>query len=236
MKTSRKSVAEQGFTIVELMIALSIFSVILIVSTVVLIQIGALYSKGVNSADLQNATRTVVADISGQLQFSGRAPQGCTDIVKTCYANTRNNFDAANTPVYSYCIGRTRYSYVLNRALGTDPSYNPAQATQHVLWRDTLTDDSCPVLDIINSNNLSAAPSKGDGYEMLGAHMSLTKFWVKQVSGSSGIYRAEVWTAFGDNDLLNKDLSTGKANCIGSVGSQFCATSQISTQLTGRIY
>lgn len=233
----------QGFTIVELMIALSVLSVILVTVTIILTQIGALYSKGVNAANLQNANRTVVADISAQLQFSGKVPNGCTPLPTTCYAdkdNFLNSQDGSNVTVYTYCIGNTRYSYVLGRELGTDSSTSPQQITQHVLWRDTLDKDAttCPVPDIVNSVNLDDAPSKGDGYEMLGNHMRLTSFNIQQTAASSGIYNVDVWMAYGDSDLVRPDTAgpPGRSICLGGVGTQFCSISAITTQLTGRVY
>jgi prepilin-type N-terminal cleavage/methylation domain-containing protein len=244
MRRIRHTIKEEGFTIVELMIALSVLSVILVTVTLILLQIGVLYSKGVNAADLQNATRTVVADISGQLQFSGKVPLGCTVTSVTCYANTHdylNGVDNTTETVYTYCISNTRYSYVLNRELGTDSSTTPTnQVTAHVLWRDTLTTDAstCPVPDIVNGSHLNDAPSKGDGYEMVGNHMRLTRFKIAQTTSSSGIYNVDVWTAFGDNDLVKPDPAgpAGRSICASGAGTQFCSVSAITTQLTGRVY
>jgi prepilin-type N-terminal cleavage/methylation domain-containing protein len=240
-----ESPGQQGFTIVELMIALSILSVLLIVSTVALIQIGRLYSKGVNAANLQSANRAVISDVSGQLQFSGKVPPNCTQSPggTACYtdippdpslADITNTADGTSERAYSYCIGNTRYTFVLNRELGTDPSNG--QITRHVLWRDTLTDtSSCPVADIVNGTHLSDPPSRGDGYEMLGNHMRLTRFNVRQTAADNGIYNADIWMAFGDSDLV-QTAADGSSTCRGIAGTQFCAVSSISTQLTGRIY
>lgn len=251
MRMARKSINEAGFTIVELMVALSILSVVLLTTTIILIQIGALYSKGVNAANLQNSTRSVVSDIAGQLQFSGKMPHGCTLNVPppdlagtTCYAN-KEVFHAGgiDATVYSYCIGDTRYNYVLNHELGTDSSTGPpANFTARVLWRDTLDTDAstCPVADIVNGTNLDDPPSRGDGYEMLGNHMRLTRFRIQETATASGIYNVDVWTAFGDNDLVRPDpdpaAPPGRSICDGGQGTQFCATANISTQLTGRVY
>ncbi len=234
--------SEKGFTIVELMIALSVLSVILITTTLVLIQIGSLYTKGVNAADLQNVNRNVVADLTGQLQFSGTAPVGCTPIANnvTCYAQTvasvHNNVDGTTETTYSYCIGKTRYSYVLNRELGTNTATTPTQNTQHVLWRDTLTDtSSCPVADVVNGTHLDDAPSSGDGYEMMGSHMRLTRFNIQPVAGSNGVYDIQAWMAYGDSDLV-QTAADGASTCVTGTGTQFCSISSISTQVTGRVY
>lgn len=240
---TKKRTPNDGFTLIELMIALSVLSVLLVTVTVILIQIGALYSKGVNAANLQNADRTVVADLSSQLQFSGKAPVGCTAIVSppTCYADSLSDtgpVDGGGTwsaNVYSYCIGSTRYSYVIGHELGTDSSNN--QITRHVLWRDTLapTASSCPPLKILSQATPTDLLSQGDGYEVLGNHMQLTRFNVQQTSASSNIYSIDVWMAFGDADLV-QTAANGLASCKGGSGTQFCATSNISTQVTGRVF
>jgi prepilin-type N-terminal cleavage/methylation domain-containing protein len=251
MRKAGQFIREGGFTIVELMIALSILSVLLITTTIVLIQIGALYSKGVNAANLQNTTRTVVADLSAQLQFSEKVPNGCTPITTTCYAQTHpypNAADGTTETVYSYCIGNTRYSYTLDRELGGDSHTTPQQVTPHVLWRDTVATDAstCPTMDITQADpesgicfdedgSTGCLTQPGSGYEMLGNHMRLLRFNTQQTSGTNGIYGVEVWTAFGDKDLIGAD-GAGRPICNGGVGTQFCSTATITTQLTGRVY
>lgn len=222
---SNFSQATQGFTIVELMVALSILSTILVMSTVILIQIGALYSKGVNSANLQNATRGVVADVSASLQYT--ADSLVIGIPNTTYFPATAVTPAASVNVY--CIGTTRYSYVLGRELGTDQGTSPSTMTQHVLWRDTMKDPSDPCTPLpLNTASPTDSSSTG-GYEMLGDHMRLTNFII--TSTASRVYSVSVNTAFGDSDLLN----SSQTNCRGVTGDQFCATSQITTVVTQRV-
>ena len=238
-----------GFTIVELMIALSILSTILVICTVVMIQIGVLYSKGVNAANLQNITRTVVADISSSIQFSYATPPGCTPQASppTCYeAVNTTDFIVNGTPVpiYAYCIGTTRYSYILDRELGSDNSSNPAIVTPHVLWRDTIVankNPTCQPLDISqqtvsadssSNDTASGNPIASGGYEMMGDHMRLTGFNIFPTTPINTIYSVNINTAYGDNDLL---IQPNQYNCKGTTGNQFCATSQISTAITRRL-
>ena len=129
---------ENGFTIVELMIALTVLSTILLISTTVFIQIGRLYTKGINSADLQNAARTVVTDLSSSVQLSGSQPPGCAAGDTACgctpatfYVNKApSQVDSGVTlnEVYAFCVGKIRYTYVLNRELGDDSAAPPALA------------------------------------------------------------------------------------------------------------
>lgn len=224
---------ENGFTIVELMIALSVMSVILVLSTIMMIRIGSLYTKGVNMASLQNSTRTIMAELTSSIQFSGNLP--------TCIgaspdpACSKSFIGGLN--VAAYCIGTTRYSYVLNRELGIDTDGSPQ--VYHVLWRDTMKDLSgCQPLDLSASTVLTDSKSAGvagnsKGYDMVPTHMRLTKFSMAESPANSGVYAVDVWMAYGDSDLVN--TVGGKTTCNGGTGSQFCAVSLLSTSVKNRI-
>lgn len=209
----------KGFTIVELMIALSVLSTILVAASLVMIQVGHLYVKGVNAADLQTVNRSVVADVTSALQFSGNKPQPCmpTDS-STCP-------DAAG--FNAYCVGTTRYTYILNREQGTDqypPNSAPPLTTPHVLWRDVMPDgSSCQPLD--------NPPGTTGGYDMLPDHMRLTDFSINETAPNSGVYNVKVSMAYGDSDLLTAD----QHSCNGKQGQQFCSTSTITSTVSRRV-
>jgi prepilin-type N-terminal cleavage/methylation domain-containing protein len=263
-KQSKKRLNGRGFTIVELMIALSILSVILVISTTVFIQIGRLYTKGVNAANLQNTNRTIMGDVSSAIQFSGAAPSACTPfpapppptaVPITCYATAPGPSDFATGPVtvraYAFCIGNVRYSYVLNRELGTDSAPNaiagtPANApTPHILWRDTINQSAaCQPLDLSRSPVTwdpssvgwdSTRPSDpSNGYEMAGNRMRLTRFNVPPPD-SRGVYTIDVWMALGDSDLV-QTATDGHNTCRGGAGTQFCSASDITTSVARRTH
>ena len=208
---------DDGFTIVELMIALSVLSIILVTASLVMIQVGKLYSKGVNAADLQNINRTVIADITSALQFSGNPPLNCTG--NPCPRNYNN------VKVNSFCIDTTRYSYIVGSEQGTDQGFSPLVITPHVLWRDTMTTNgSCDPVNITQSS------IPGNGYDMLADHMRLSQFMVTPDPSVSGVYTVNISLAFGDNDLLNSTWT----NCNGGAGDQFCSTSSITSTVTRR--
>lgn len=212
--------SKQGFTLVELMIALSVLSTILVFCTVMMIRISSLYNKGVNAANLQNATRNVATDISSSVEF------------------TNNSFQTGSQSyggltIQSYCVGQIRYSYVLGRKLGTDDSIAPVETTHHVLWRDTMkTDDTCTPLNItVVGTPPDTVPSttNGDGYEMIGNNMRLVKFDVNPVIPS--VFSIDVATSFGDKDLLNGSFTA----CNSTKGNEFCSISEINTTVSKRI-
>jgi prepilin-type N-terminal cleavage/methylation domain-containing protein len=100
-----RSVVEQaGFTLVELLIATSIFSVILLVVTFGMLNIGKIYYRGINSSNTQAVARTISDDIVRDIQFNG----GRIKI------DTITN-DSGSTGYF--CIGEKKYSFVLDRQL-----------------------------------------------------------------------------------------------------------------------
>jgi prepilin-type N-terminal cleavage/methylation domain-containing protein len=242
--------SSSGFTIVELMIALTVLSVILVIGTVIMIQIGSLYSKGVNAANLQSTARNIASDVTAAIQFSTQAPSPCTITPTTCFANPINAADTepriyttggVTVSVNAFCIGSVRYSYVMNRELGNDPSLPTNTQTPHVLWRDTVQQSApCQPLNL-SAQTIPADTSSVDppgpsrGFEMVGEHMRLTRFRIQQAPSNSGVYNVDSWLAFGDSDLLTVNAG-GQANCNSGRGSQFCATVQITTDVAGRVY
>jgi prepilin-type N-terminal cleavage/methylation domain-containing protein len=265
--TSRNSQA--GFTIVELMIALAVLSVLLVMASVIMLQIGKMYSKGVNAAAVQTASRDIVGTISNTLQFSGDEPSSCSPMpatgAVTCAAHsaveTRPGGD--NQTVYAYCIGTTRYTYVLGPKLSSTPN---AQGAYHVLWQDKMSspaNTNCYPLNI----NTAAIPSTcpgvstslcaavvNSGKELIPQNMRLTRFLIRSIDVTGTTYGVDAWLAFGDDDLLtiaNTSAATpvgvcdpgqgGKASCAGyvhcngGIGQEYCATSQLSTTVTRRL-
>jgi prepilin-type N-terminal cleavage/methylation domain-containing protein len=86
---------QQGFTIIELMIATAVFSVILLLCTAGLIQVGRLYQRGITESQTQEAARTVIDEISQAIQLSGEG----------VYGPSANN----------YCVGNKNYSFHLGK-------------------------------------------------------------------------------------------------------------------------
>jgi prepilin-type N-terminal cleavage/methylation domain-containing protein len=232
--------SSEGFTIVELLIALSVLSTILMIASAVMIQISNTYSKGVNAANLQNTTRTINADLASSLQFNPSSPAPCAVDNVSCTAPGAVPYPGGPTGsiIRSFCINKTRYSFVLNRELGDDQGSTPALHTEHVLWRDTMTSTAnCKPLDLSKSNPSSsdASSAPGSGYELMPVHMRLTKFRIAEAPAGSGVYSVSVWAAYGDSDLMNNIDANGHTNCLGDKGSAFCSTSMIDSTVIRRL-
>lgn len=224
MKTLDRKQRQGGFTIIELMLATAVFSLILLLATASLIQVSRMYYKGVTSANTQAAARGIIDDISRPLQFSGDTPL------------TGGPQTFGSLTVSSFCLGTQRFSYVVDRQLKDAPDYALNQS-QHVLWRDTMTSSAtCDPLDLTD-----AAPSDGqsivpsDGVEMLTPNMRLSRDIRPTQIGTSGLWEVHAWVVYGDEDLLDRS-DPARITCAGGViGAQFCAVSELSTVVTRRL-
>lgn len=103
--------SQGGFTIVELMIATTVFSVILLIATIGMLTIGRSYYKGITSAAVQNTARAIADDVGQSIQFGGGTP-----------------IDDVTGGIY--CVGGRLYEYRLNQ---------PLTRTNWVLKASTLT-------------------------------------------------------------------------------------------------
>lgn len=105
MSLKRTSPDKTGFTIVELMVATLVFSIILVVITSGVIHFTADYYKGVNTSATQTAARNVANIIAQNLQYGGGKN-----------AFTPNT--ATGTARY-ICVGGTQIDYQLGAQLSS---------------------------------------------------------------------------------------------------------------------
>lgn len=202
---------QKGFTLVELLIATTVFSVILMAAASTLIQIGRMYYKGVITAKTQNIARTVIDDVSRTIQFSNgslmEAPAGDLD-------------------PKAYCVGTTRYTYIIGRQVSDNPT---SSQTRHALWQDSISDGGCDSQGLPNLQE--AVPSPG-GRELLEEGMRLQAFNISSLEDND-VFSIAVKVIYGDDDLLNDP--TNPTACKGSVvGGQWCAISDLSTVVYSR--
>lgn len=225
---------ESGFTIVELMIATVVLALILLLVTVVMINIGTIFDKGVNQTNVQDSVRDIVDQLGQNLQVSDTGYTGGTASMNM------TGFPSAQ----AFCIGDQRFTYIVGYQLGAigskDPDGRPRIA--HVLWRDNPSGapNNCPA---VNLN--TAQPSPG-GSELVPADSRLTFLSITQAL-SNGPYKVQVAEAYGDSDLLNGSTYPPPYNatsphppegygttCLGTTGEQFCATAALTDLFTPR--
>ena len=97
----------KGFTLLELLISTTVFSVILLLCTFGLIQVGRNYYRGATITRTQNVARSVMSTLTQSIQFSGSDAVGTLPTAGTPLA-----------PSGTFCIGSLRYVYKLDTKVG----------------------------------------------------------------------------------------------------------------------
>ncbi|HET7302285.1 MAG TPA: prepilin-type N-terminal cleavage/methylation domain-containing protein [Candidatus Saccharimonadales bacterium] len=177
MKRSAQIHKSKGFTIIELLIATLVFSTVLLVVTIGIIQISRVYYKGINETDVQNTARSIMDTVTQGIQFSG------ADITETASPQPGN--------LQAFCIGNTQYSYRLGYQL-VDSSPTGNQTITGLVSK--------------NISACQSAAATAGGKEFLSPKMRLSNLSVKELVPGS-LYKVTVRVAFGDDDLLNNPTS-----------------------------
>jgi prepilin-type N-terminal cleavage/methylation domain-containing protein len=238
----KNKLREEGFTIVELMIATAILSVILLIVTALLIGIGNLYYKGVSQAAVQDNVRTITDVISQDLQLNGDS------LLTDPHTNP--------TDPRSYCIGTTRYTYVVGEEI-TSANPVPTYQSNHVLWRDTVPAGTCPEMPESTFDSLSLTNTNPDGSggtngtELIGSSSMLTNF---TIANTTSPFTITIGEAYGSADLLcdtgttndcitngnsnhiwNPNVPVGNVLCKDYAAHQLCATDKLTTTVSERL-
>ena len=203
-----------GFTILELMIAATVFSIILLVVAIGVISFTNDYYKGVTSSKTQAVARSIINTVSESIQFDKRVSTSLS----------------GSSGTQGICIDNTLYSYVIGQQV-TDA--NP-DGTKHQAYHGLIADTGgCGTPNVPNSNTALASTQR----ELLGRHMRLGAL---DVSAAGGLYTIRVRVIYGDDDLLVPGV-TGSTDwsreLCGSniIGGQFCAVSDLTTTVKQRL-
>lgn len=111
----RNALNTKGFTIVELLIATSIFTLVLVFTIIAIFDFSHRYYKSVNSSVTQESARTVLGDVTQAIEFSG------------------SQVLAAPVPVgniNAWCVGTVQFNYRL---------FSPESSTNDTLWESPDT-------------------------------------------------------------------------------------------------
>jgi len=200
-----KKITHHGFTMVELLIATSVFSVILLLAANGIVYVGRLYQKGASSIKAQEVTRSVVDEIKNDFELNGGK------YIPLSPSGTKKGF----------CIGNNLYSYQPKVKI-------PSNGNRHALIVRKIPDckATTPPDDV-------AAYPVGGARELLGPNMLLQNDDViSNVSANAKALTITITIVSAvENDLF--DPATGL--CKGGLGSQFCATSSLKTYAIKRV-
>lgn len=208
--------SQKGFTIIELMIATSVMSVMLVIISILMTNIGSLYSKAISQSHVQNDIRNITDDLAIHIKFSG------TDVKRATSPDGKTK---------RLCFGTTRYTYIEGVRIGTD-----ATDSQHVLWRDLIPSaKTCadPTNGWLNTADPSSVLNDGkEGTEMVSPRTRVTKL---TITGDTSPYFIDLRLAVGEDDQLFVNGS-GDTLCIGNQsGHQYCATADLKTTVIRRL-
>jgi Tfp pilus assembly major pilin PilA len=204
---------EEGFTILELLIATAVFSSILLLCAIAIVQVGRTFYKGATVNKVQDTTRLVTEDIVQAIQFG------------TTGSGFRRTAGVVGG-VQSLCLGEIRYTYITTSALGVG-------GYQHILWKDRVaSNDLCNgVFPAAATPNLTAAVPSASGKELLGDTMRIPVLNVPAPIGE--IWTVTVTAAYGQDNVFTDNSFT---KCIADrLGGQFCAVSSINTNVAKRL-
>jgi prepilin-type N-terminal cleavage/methylation domain-containing protein len=208
---------EKGVTIIELIIATAIFSVVLLIVLYGFFYLTSVYIKGY----VQSNTQETAVDIENQVTMDLELSNGGVGSVYKLET-------ASDGISQGVCIGDNRYSFDLNEEYPDNTYYG--------LMVDTVS----------GCNGLTAAQSvtklnpNETGEELLGEHMRLGAFSVTPVSGQSGLYNVDITVAYGSDSAFSSISSSAPYSyyCAPlSLGNNFCAVSPlqmvVQQQVTG---
>ncbi|HSX34132.1 MAG TPA: prepilin-type N-terminal cleavage/methylation domain-containing protein [Candidatus Saccharimonadales bacterium] len=208
-RTVNKGKGMQGFTIVELMMATLVFSVILLMVTIGVLQVNRVYYKGVTETNTQNTARGIMDTISQAIQFNG----GTVGPLPT---------PASPTPgtTYYVCVNNQQFIYRQGFQL-VSGSPGTHQTNQAFLQKA-----------ITGACGTPASPLTGR--ELLSPNMRLSNLQVTRI-GTSNLYKVQVTVTYGDDDVMTNPTSLSPV-CKGiRAGNQFCSVSTLSTVVEKRI-
>lgn len=214
---------QKGFTILELIIATTVFSVMLLLVSAGIIQIGKTYYKGITTSRTQETARAIIDDLFRTFQTGNNTTVG--------YSFTPpdpTDPDPVFPPNGSICIGSTRYTYQTGSIVGRD-------GNQHALWIDRIVGTECKELSLTGDTPADDVTDLStDGQfaqkELIAQNMRLASFEIMNIPGTS-LYTIGIRVIHGDQDLSPDDEFCLPTN----QGGEFCAVSSINTFVKTRL-
>lgn len=210
---------QHGFTVIELLIATAVFSVVLLMVTFGIIQITRVYYKGITETNTQNTARAIMDDISQAIQFGGTG-------------NIQGTSGTSPGTSYAFCIGNQLYSYILGYQV-VDSVNSGLKQGYHGLVLSSAASCGGPVSAVADLKGTQNIPNSR---ELIGKNMRLSKLSVKPITGTTNLWNIDVKVMYGDDDLFTTAPTDPSAACKSSVqGSHFCAVSELNTIVEKRV-
>ena len=210
VRFQRGRITAAGFTIIELMIATTLFSVILLVITFGVTSFTNDYYKGLNSSSTQNAVGTISTAVTKAIEFGESAPVAIP-----------------GTPA-AYCIGNQAFIYNLGAqvtALGSS------------LGLGQVNVSGCgAVLPSSGLHEMLPANMRVVAFDITQPHPPLWELHMKLAHGDNDLLCGGTISCSGPT-ATDAQLVTNAASlhCRSATGSRFCAVSELSTIVQRRV-
>lgn len=208
--------SQRGFTIIELLIATTVFSVILLVVTTGIIRIGNIYYKGIISSRTQEAIRNISNDFSSTLQF----------------ANGVKTPDRTPPPgSSSFCLGEIRYTYFVDQEYTKGNEFTTGLFSEDLAPSSNCTTTSSDCIGPTTSNCVK------DKRQLLSNNMRILQLAVDPQPGtSSKAWSIKAKVAYGDDDLFQTNADPSLNVCkTGVAGSSFCSVAGLDNIVKKRV-
>lgn len=221
--TSRR-LNDKGFTIIELMVATVVFSMVLLLCTYGIIHVGNDYYKGITEARTQENARSLVDRISQDIQFSG--------------GSVFTGLSLSGSPVKGFCIGSHLYSFITDGQLVTNGTPN---ASQNQVYHAMVVEDVPACSATTTPSNINASASLATGQEeLISANVRIQPYdsipshqnIVWSDASQPGLYNVGMKLIYGDNDALDAT----RTKCLGGAEIQFCAVSSLLSSVQPRFF
>lgn len=232
-RSSRLNV--KGFTIVELMIAMAFISLLLLAIAGIVMQLGSIYNKGVTLKSVNQAGRSIVADMK-QTVAEGQ-PFDVT-IDSSGYQPQRHDGIAASTDYDGGRLCTSSYSYIWNIGKHIDPNDPSSQRNKYQGSDSTKPLRFIRIRDdggqYCRSDKLNAPIPYTDATELLSEdELAIQDFSIKQLTGSLGsdttLYNIGIVVSNAYQDTIYLDTDNDyKCNPPSGTGAseEFCAVNK----------
>jgi prepilin-type N-terminal cleavage/methylation domain-containing protein len=169
------SIKQRGFTIVETLIAVSVFSMITMITMVVVIQLGRTYQQGATKAKLNDASRQIHALFTQSVEYG-------TQI-------TSATVNASGKTYNVWCAGTTRFAWTESTTGSSSVISTYSDLGGGSLYTDTIV--SC-----------TQAFNPATAQHMLPLNAFVTKF---DINNTSGIWTLDTRFGMGQVDMYEDD-------------------------------
>lgn len=225
---------QRGFTILELLIAVTVLSVMLLIASTAVTALTRQFFKGLTKSRTQQVARTISEELISNIQYSTDEP--------------RFLGMSLNGEVQAWCISERAYLFVRGFQLGDDPVQQRPGVAQR--WEScTLPGTGVP------PDTLTPAPGR---VELMGEGMRLADIDICPVTTTdttnpcyapdTKVWTVKIRVVYGDNDLVCSPAASdcgltavslnpqaADLSCKFQAGNQFCAAAEYQATAVRRL-